>query len=284
MQIGYPKKEDRERIRFLWKYCFGDSDTFLDYFFEKYYKEENTPCIIEDGKIVSDLMIFPHSIMNNGKEIKAAYIAGVVTDPIYRGSGKITALISYLEERLRNEGYDAYFLIPFNFSFYRKYGLECASYLFEYSGDILSIPKFFVSYKEGGDKKAIYESFCKDKPLYLVRDKVCEEDFLSDVKNEGGFEFVCEDAYMYYYLQNDTFYAQEMVASSKEGAERALSFIKSHSAQVKKFVVRSDFSLSDMLCEKDIEIKMKPHVMVKYLNGDKVKADMNAYFNMIGWV
>jgi len=284
MEIGYPKKEDRERVRFLWKYCFGDSDAFLDYFFDKYYKEENTPCVIEDGKIVSDLMIFPHNIVKDGKEIKAAYIAGVVTDPFYRGGGNITALFAHLEERLRSEGYEAFFLIPFNFSFYRKYGLECASYLCEYSGDILSLPKLLVPPKNGGNKEEIYKKFCLGKPLYLVRDKVCEEEFLSDVKNDGGYEYVSEDAYMYYFLQNDTFFAQEMVFSSEEGAQRALNFVKSHSAQVKKFIIRSDFSLSKFLCEKNIEIKTKPHVMVKYLNGEKVEGNLDAYFNMIGWV
>jgi hypothetical protein len=89
---------------------------------------------------------------------------------------------------------------------------------------------------------------------------------------------------MYYFIQNDTFFAQELICSHIEGAKKALSFIKSHSAQVKNFVIRSDFSLSQLLCEKNIDVKLKPHVMVKYLNGDKVTPDTNAYFNMIGWV
>lgn len=284
MKIGYPLESDKERVKFLWKYCFGDSDSFINYFFDKYYKKENTLAVFEGDKIVADLMFFPYNIVKNGKEIKAAYVCGVCSDPMHRGGGNITALFEFLEEKLKKEGYEAFFLIPFKFSFYRKYGLECASYLHEYSGEIATLQKFDVSFKDGGETDGIYKNFCKDKPLYLVRDKKCEEEFLSDTLQEGGYQFLTEDAQMYYFIQNDIFFAQELIFSDIEGAKKAINFIKSHSAQVKNFVIRSDFSLSSLLCEKNIEIKIKPHVMVKYLNGEKVTPDTGAYFNMIGWV
>ncbi len=284
MKIAHPSDKDLNDVKFLWKYCFGDSDAFIEYFFSKYYKKENTLAVFEEGKITSDLMFFPYNIVKGGKEIKAAYVCGVSTHPMHRGGGNITALFAFLEEKLKKEGYEAFFLIPFNFSFYRKYGLECASFLHEYSGEIKSLPKFNTPFKEGGDAGEIYKNFCKNKPLYLVRDKKCEDEFLSDTKEEGGHRFLVDGAQMYYFIQNDTFFAQELIFSDIEGAKKAISFIKSHSAQVKKFVIRSDFSLSGLLCEKNIDIKIKPHVMVKYLNGDTVSPSQDAYFNMIGWV
>ena len=284
MRIGYPTDKDTKELKFLWKYCFGDSDGFINYFFNKYYKTENTIAVFEGDKVVADLMFFPYNIVKNGKELKAAYVCGVCSHPMYRGGGNITALFEFLEEKLKNEGYAAFFLIPFKFAFYRKYGLECASFLHEYSGEIAALPKFDVKFKEVGNTAEIYKNFCKDKPLYLVRDKKCEEEFFSDTAEEGGHRFLVEDAQMYYFIQNDTFFAQEMIFSNIEGAKKAINFIKSHSAQVKNFVVRSDFSLSTLLCEKNIDIKIKPHVMVKYLNGEKTLPCQNAYFNMVGWV
>ncbi len=284
MRVGNPSEKDRERVKYLWKYCFGDSDQFIEYFFENYYQKENTLAIFEDGKIISYLMIFPNDLSVGGKTIKSAYIAGVCTDPLYRGKGCINTLMRALDERLTNEGYKAAYLIPFNFAFYRKYGFECISFLSIFEGRIASLPRFGAKSGVFQGKEEVYSKFCKDKDVYLIRNKQSEDMFLRDSIAEGGYHFEDEDVFMYYYLENDTFFARELVFSSLEGAKKAISFIKAHSAQVSRFKIRSDFSLSKLLCEKDIDISVKPHVVAKFYDKSKHVQNVDNYINMIGWV
>jgi len=284
MNISCPSGSDIDRIKYLWKCCFGDSDTFIEYFFSRYYNPEKTIALYEDEKIVSYLMIFDHRIWASRKEIKAAYIAGVCTDPEYRNRGYITSLMSALDERLKTEKYDAAFLIPFKFSFYEKYGYKCMSYLTVYSGDVSSLKEYNCEIGNFQGKEKIYYDFCKDKNIFLSRNEKNEDDFLSDIRNDGGEQFLCEDAFMYYFIEKGVLTVQELVFSSLEGAKRALSFIKNNPFGAEKFKIRSDFSLSGLLSEKNIEISILPHTMAKFYNGYESENDINNYFNMIGWV
>ncbi len=284
MRVGYPAENDKDRVKYLWKYCFGDSDAFIEYFFTNYYKKENTLAIFDDDKIVSYLMIFPNELSIGGNVKKAAYVAGVCTDPLYRGKGCINILMRSLDERLLKEGYEAAFLIPFNFAFYRKYGFECISFLSIFEGEITTLPSFGSKNGKFQGKEEVYARFCKNKDVYLVRNRQSEDMFLRDSLAEGGYHFEDEDVFMYYYLENDTFFARELVYASVEGAKKALSFIKAHSAQVSKFKIRSDFGLSKLLCEKNININVKPHVVAKFYDKSKHAQNVENYINMIGWV
>ena len=48
--------EDKPYLRALWQSCFGDSDSFLDYYFEKRFIPEYTVCTIEDDELVNAIL------------------------------------------------------------------------------------------------------------------------------------------------------------------------------------------------------------------------------------
>ena len=44
--------EDKPFLRALWQRCFGDTDSFLDYYYDNRFYPEYTVCTIEDDKLV----------------------------------------------------------------------------------------------------------------------------------------------------------------------------------------------------------------------------------------
>ena len=51
--------EDKPFLRALWQRCFGDTDSFLDYYYDNRFYPEYTVCTIEDDKLVNAMYSFP---------------------------------------------------------------------------------------------------------------------------------------------------------------------------------------------------------------------------------
>ena len=50
--------EDKPFLRALWQRCFGDTDSFLDYYYDNRFYPEYTVCTIEDDKLVNAMYSF----------------------------------------------------------------------------------------------------------------------------------------------------------------------------------------------------------------------------------
>ncbi|MCC8173188.1 MAG: GNAT family N-acetyltransferase, partial [Odoribacter sp.] len=86
--------EKCDGVKTLWKQCFTDTDTFVDFYFEKKFKEENTIIIEYENQIVSALQMLPYSMTWNGKQIEVSYISGASTHPDFRNKGLIHKLLT----------------------------------------------------------------------------------------------------------------------------------------------------------------------------------------------
>ncbi len=117
------KKEYIPYLKNIWKECFGDSDKYIDFFFENRYKDDNVVIKICDDIPVAMLFVLEADIIVNDKAEKYGYIYAVSTLKAYRGRGISTELINYANS---NFGLKGTFLVPaseslFNFYKYRDY-------------------------------------------------------------------------------------------------------------------------------------------------------------------
>ncbi len=123
MQVTHPLWDDTVSLKRLWKEIFGDTDLYIDLFFQHKYLPENTFIIRKDGEIVSMLYFFPTSFCLENRLIPAAYICGVATRQEERGKGYSQAILKEAIRVIKERGYKAAFLIPASeslFSFYQK--------------------------------------------------------------------------------------------------------------------------------------------------------------------
>lgn len=107
-------------LKKLWKTVFGDTDLFIDTFFEVAYSPHRCRSLTQDGKIVSAL----YWLDCTWEGQKVAYIYAVATDPEHRGKGLASRLLEDTHAHLKEQGYAGAALKPAQglFPFYERLG------------------------------------------------------------------------------------------------------------------------------------------------------------------
>lgn len=126
------KPSDTKALRQLWKQAFGDTDAFLDSFFQVGFSPDRCRQITADGKVVSALYWFDCSF----NEKKIAYLYAIATDKAYRRRGLCRILIEDTHRHLKALGYEGALLVPVNqslFPFYEKLSYRTCSSVSEFT-------------------------------------------------------------------------------------------------------------------------------------------------------
>ena len=115
----------KQQLMNLWKESFGDSDEFIELFFNRVYKEKNTLTIVENNQIISALQIVPYEMTYWGIKITLGYICGVCTLPAERGKGRMKQLMQKAIDEMQRRKYTLTVLIPASewlFNYYQNFG------------------------------------------------------------------------------------------------------------------------------------------------------------------
>jgi len=135
-EIRPAKKGEVNPQKEIWKLCFGDSDAFIDFFFAKKYKEEETMLFIHEGEVAARLTMLPVGIVApDGESFPAAMLYAIATHPKYQNRGFAGRLIEFTHQYLNERQATFSLLVPAEkqlFSFYRKQGFMEAFYLREF--------------------------------------------------------------------------------------------------------------------------------------------------------
>lgn len=108
MRTDHPAPHHIPRLRQLWQAAFGDTDVFLDSFYQTGYAPDRCLCILEGDLPVAVLYWLDCTL----QEQKLAYIYAVVTDPEYRGRGLCHRLMADTHALLTRRGYAGTLLVP----------------------------------------------------------------------------------------------------------------------------------------------------------------------------
>ena len=95
MNMRYAKEEEIDDIKEIWNYCFNDEESFVNYYFNNKYDNNNTIVACEDKDIVSSLQLNQYKIKLDGKEYETSYVVGVSTFPQVRGRGYMQKIMEY---------------------------------------------------------------------------------------------------------------------------------------------------------------------------------------------
>lgn len=131
----------KEQIKTLWQKCFDDREDFVEFYFDRVYRDDNALSLEREGRVVSALQMIPYTMTWCGTEIRVAYISGACTDPKERGKGLMGELLHKSFHEMRRREYDITALIPASdslFEFYRAYGY---TEVFDYSLQTFECPE-----------------------------------------------------------------------------------------------------------------------------------------------
>lgn len=145
--IRFANQNDKLEVKNIWKACFGDSDSFIDYYFQEEFKADRV-LLLKQEEIASMLTMIPVelSIPNNGK-YNGSMLYAVATHPKYQGKGLSTKLMDYAKSYLQEQGVDIITLVPATLSltnFYAKQGYLTGFYHREFTFTPSDLPKYSI--------------------------------------------------------------------------------------------------------------------------------------------
>lgn len=140
-----PSQEtDISRLKELWKLCFGDEDSYIDHYFDTFYRPERALVLEAEGIVCSMLLTFSFTLTAaEGTRYPVCYIYAFCTDPEAQGKGYGRTLLAYAEETARQAGYTAALMVPGEkslFDFYGSLGYEIGAVLHEEALSLSSAP------------------------------------------------------------------------------------------------------------------------------------------------
>lgn len=119
------------RLKEIWKRCFGDSDSFIDFYFTQRFKPQHTAVYLQEGVITAMLTMIPVQWVEgveDEKSIKGSMLYAIATHPDYQHRGIARTLMNWAESYLRDHHQvDLMVLVPAEahlFSFYEKLGYQ----------------------------------------------------------------------------------------------------------------------------------------------------------------
>ena len=126
--IQYSEDKYKPDLKNLWKLCFPeDTDRFIDFYYDKIYKDDETLVCFKDDQLVAALQIIPYFIKAGRNLRMAGYLSGIMTHPNYRKQGFMNKLLQVTFEQMAEKYYDYAFLIPQEkglVEMYAKYGFR----------------------------------------------------------------------------------------------------------------------------------------------------------------
>ena len=123
--------KDIPALRLLWKEAFGDTDEFLDAFFNTAYSHTHCLTAFIDNELAGALYIIDCQLDTQ----KIAYIYAVCTAKKHRRKGVCKNLLSHTHKYLKDNGYTATILVPSGaelFTFYENSGYKTLGYIDEF--------------------------------------------------------------------------------------------------------------------------------------------------------
>ncbi|WP_089611652.1 GNAT family N-acetyltransferase [Dehalobacterium formicoaceticum] len=177
----------------IWRLCFGDSLSFIDYYYQHRYRKEETMLLWTEEKLAAMLTMIPVKLQLPREEsLTGRMLYAIATHPAFQKRGLATRLMDYTHRYAEEMKDDFTVLVPAHqalFDFYRKQGYREGFYLRE-----------AVWNKDEGIKEE------KQFPLRMTK-------ITPDLYNKRRNKFLLDKIYISY-EEREIFYQQSLSQSS----------------------------------------------------------------------
>jgi GNAT superfamily N-acetyltransferase len=147
MDVRLVNRGDLADLKEIWRRCFGDTQSYIDFYFKTRDWLSETAVLLEDGKAVSMLTMVPVDMIDKeGGKCNASMLYAIATHPDYQKRGFADRLIEFSNQYLLSKQTAVTLLVPASeelFDFYAKRGYRDGFYTREAAlnrGDIETLP------------------------------------------------------------------------------------------------------------------------------------------------
>lgn len=186
--IQIAEDSTKQQVWEMWNTVFGDSDDYMNIYFNHKYRNENTLIYFENGKAVSSLQMLPYQFTFCGQEIPLNYLSGVATIAEYRGKGYARELLLKSFEVAKERNIPLVVLVPQEdrlLSFYDKFGF---AQTFDSGVEVLPSLKKIIDNNHGN----LHEAYREFNIIYRDEDMTVQ-------KSRNDFLAIAEEASLFNY-------------------------------------------------------------------------------------
>ncbi len=186
--IQFADDQTKGQVRDMWETCFGDPVNYMEVYFRRKYRNEDTLLYVEEGRALSSLQMLSYKFTFWGIEIPVIYLSGVCTLPGHRGKGYSRQLLLKSFEVAAERGVPLILLVPqekWLLDFYSKFGF--AQTFDPCKEELPSIKKILDSHS--GNLHAAYDEF---NARFRHVDMTIQKSF-------GDFQAIVEEAALFDY-------------------------------------------------------------------------------------
>lgn len=128
--IRLAAKEDKPSLRQIWAECFGDSEDYINLFFERRFLTVPTYVCEEQQEIVSMVTLIPGQVKSPEEHYKVQYVYALATKKTQQKKGYASKLLAYVVAHPMEKG-ALTILVPADntlFSYYERQGFHTVGY------------------------------------------------------------------------------------------------------------------------------------------------------------
>ncbi len=112
----------------IWKLCFGDSDQYIDFYYDHRYREDETMLLLEKGEIAAMLTMLPVKVaVPDKRSFDSNMFYAIATHPLFQNRGYAAQLMAFASQYLRKKKKVFSVLVPAGkelFGFYQRQGYQ----------------------------------------------------------------------------------------------------------------------------------------------------------------
>lgn len=129
-EVRLAQKGEIDRQKEIWKLCFGDPDSFIDFYFANRYIEDKTLLLLQEGEIAAMLTMIPVKTLDSHNQgFNTTMLYAIATHPKYQNRGFASQLMEASTSYPRANTSGLSILVPASkelFEFYRRQGYQDA--------------------------------------------------------------------------------------------------------------------------------------------------------------
>ena len=178
METRILNETEYELSKALWEECFGDGRSFIDWYYKERSKPEYVLGAFEGGELVSMLHMIPVRMRFGGGTSDVCMVSGVCTRPDMRRRGVCGELFQKAFPIMRERGFEATALQPFDPAFYERFGYR--SFIFRQSIRFSGRGRGRAASADPKLLSELYSEFTRDMDGCSVRDEAYFESFIRE--------------------------------------------------------------------------------------------------------
>ena len=234
----------------------------------------------DEGKLVSQLAVYPMKVNIHGEIYKMGGVTGVATYPEYSNYGLMHSLMKQGLKNMRKRKQTVSLLFPYSIPYYRRKGWEIISDIMTFTIRDTQLPKHrevpgMVHRVDSNHKdlKSLHNRFTLQRHGALIRDELAWEEYwrweVEDITTAIYYdEYGVPQGYIIYWIADDIFHMKEMVCLNEEARQGIWNYISAHFSMISEVRgnTHTNESLAFLLEDSEIEETIKPFFMARIVD------------------